>query len=51
MMKTNNIHNLRASVITGVWSSTPGANRVFQGAWDDRKGDEKILFLFTITNR
>ena len=50
-MKSTNIYNLRASVTNGVWSSTNGANRVLQSAWEDRKEDEKIIFLFSITHR
>ena len=50
-MKSTNVHNLRASVSNGVWSSTNGANRVLQRAWEDREDDEKIIFIFSITHR
>ena len=35
----------------GVWSSTKGANRVLQNAWENKKPDEKIIFIFSITHR
>ena len=50
-MKSTNIYNLRTSVNNGVWSSTNGANKVLQSAWDDRQEDEKIIFMFSITHR
>ena len=34
-----------------VWSSTKGANRVLQNAWENRKPGEKIMFIFSITHR
>ena len=51
MMKTDNIRGLRASVSMGIWSSSSGANRVLETAWNDQKGDEKIVLIFTITHR
>ncbi|KAF6221379.1 hypothetical protein HO133_002234 [Letharia lupina] len=51
IMKSTNIHNLRASVEHEVWSSTKGANRVLQNAWESRKPGEKIIFMFSITHR
>ena len=50
-MKSTNIYNLRASVEHGVWSSTKGANRVLQNAWENKKPEEKIIFIFSITHR
>lgn len=50
-MKSTNIYNLRASVEHEVWSSTKGANRVLQNAWENKKPDEKIIFIFSITHR
>ncbi|KAL2040968.1 hypothetical protein N7G274_006426 [Stereocaulon virgatum] len=50
IMKSTNIYNLRASVTNGVWSSTNGANKVLQSAWEDRQEDEKIIFMFSITH-
>lgn len=50
-MKSTNIYNLRASVEHEVWSSTKGANRVLQNAWENRKPEEKIIFIFSITHR
>ena len=50
-MKTNDIESLRASVTTGVWSSSKGANRVLQEAWETKQVGEKILFIFSITKR
>lgn len=50
-MKSTNIYNLRASVEHEVWSSTKGANRVLQNAWENKKLDEKIIFIFSITHR
>ena len=50
-MKSTNIFNLRASVEHGVWSSTKGANRVLQNAWDTKKPEEKIIFIFSITHK
>ena len=51
IMKSTNIFNLRASVEHGVWSSTKGANRVLQNAWDNKKPEEKIIFIFSITHK
>ena len=51
IMKSTNIYNLRASVEHGVWSSTKGANRVLQNAWENKKPGEKIIFIFSITHR
>ena len=50
-MKSTNIYNLRASVEHEVWSSTKGANKVLQNAWEVRKPGEKIIFIFSITHR
>jgi hypothetical protein len=50
-MKSPDIHSLRASVITGVWSSSKGANKVLQNAWDLKTKNEKIIFLFSISQR
>ena len=50
-MKSTNIFNLRASVEHGVWSSTKGANRVLQNAWETKKPEEKIIFIFSITHK
>ena len=50
-MKSTNIYNLRASVEHEVWSSTKGANKVLQNAWEARKPEEKIVFIFSITHR
>lgn len=50
-MKSTNIFNLRASVTNGVWSSTNGANKVLQTAWEEKKADQKLIFLFSITHR
>ncbi|KAL9074241.1 MAG: hypothetical protein Q9161_002435 [Pseudevernia consocians] len=51
IMKSTNVYNLRASVEHEVWSSTKGANRVLQNAWENRKPGEKIIFIFSITHR
>ena len=51
IMKSTNIYNLRASVEHEVWSSTKGANRVLQNAWENRNPGEKIIFIFSITHR
>ncbi len=51
IMKSTNIYNLRASVKHGVWSSTKGANRVLQNAWENKKPGEEIIFIFSITHR
>ena len=51
IMKSTNVYNLRASVEHGVWSSTKGANRVLQNAWENKKLGEKIIFIFSITHR
>jgi len=47
-MKAKNLINLRASVIHGVWSCNPGVGKVFQDEWEQKIGDEKIVFLFSI---
>ena len=51
IMKSTNIYNLRASVEHEVWSSTKGANRVLQNAWENKKPGERIIFIFSITHR
>ena len=50
-MKTHDVRSLRESVTTGVWSSSKGANKVLQDAWEGRKAGEKIIFIFSVTNR
>ena len=49
-MKSTNIFNLRASVTNGVWSSSDGANKVLQTAWEKKKADQKLIFLFSTTH-
>ncbi|KAL6717507.1 hypothetical protein ACLMJK_005422 [Lecanora helva] len=48
IMKTNDVHILRASVATDVWSSSKGANRVLQSAWEGKKGNERIILIFSM---
>ena len=50
-MKSNNIHTLRASVEHQVWSSTKGANKVLQDAWEARKPGEKVMVLCSFTHK
>ncbi len=50
-MKVEDVPSLRASVATGVWSSSPGVNQVLQKAWEDKQADEKIVLLFSIPHQ
>lgn len=51
MIQSSNITNIRLSVARNVWSSKEGANKVYQNAWEKRIGEQKIMFLFSVTHR